>query len=280
MPDIKTLARTKDVDLVNTFTKSLAKLAAMLSSCEPIHAAAGETLHQKKITGKLSTESYTEGEEIPISTYTWADVQTFEVALKPYRRKTTLQEIKKRGYDGAVNATDEAMLSDIQRGIKKDFIDLLATGGSTAKGANLTATAANAWAVLSNLVEDYAFGDVDPVFFANPVDFAKQIGESEVFSAFGVSFIENWAGLGTLVSTGSVPAGTLYVTPKGNVKIYVAPTDGDDLFGFYTDETGYIAVTHSAEPAKLAYDTVAYTGLKFFAEYVDFVVKGTIAPEA
>ena len=33
MPDIKTLAAARNVDLVNTFTKSLDKLAAMLSTC-------------------------------------------------------------------------------------------------------------------------------------------------------------------------------------------------------------------------------------------------------
>ena len=58
MPDIKSLAYSRNVDMVNTFTKSLTKLAMMLSACEPIKAAPSETLHQKKITGKLTTEEY------------------------------------------------------------------------------------------------------------------------------------------------------------------------------------------------------------------------------
>lgn len=281
MPDIKTLAAARNVDLVNTFTKSLNKLTAMLSTCAPIQAAVGETLHQKKITGKLSEEEYTEGQDIPLSTYSFQDVKTYEVALKPYRKQTTLQEVKKRGYDAAVDKTDAAMLSDIQHGIKKDFVAALGAEGTTAAtGKSLVATAANAWAALSNLVEDYGFGDAQVVYFVNPVDFAKQIGESEVFSAFGIPYIENWAGLGTLVSTGSVAAGTIYATVKDNVKVYVAPTDGDELFGCYTDESGYIAVSHSAELKSLTYDTVAYVGLVFFAEYIDFVVKGTIAATA
>ena len=272
MPDIKTLAAARNVDLVNTFTKSLEKLTAMLSTCAPIHAAVGETLHQKKITGKLSEVAYTAGQDIPLSSYTYEDVTTFEVTLKPYR---------KRGYDGAVDKTDAAMISDMQRNIKKDFVAALGAEGTTAAtGKSLVATAANAWAALSNLTEEYGFGSGETVYFANPVDFAKQIGESEVFSAFGISYIENWAGLGTLVSTGSVTAGTIYATVKDNIKVYVAPTDGDDLFGFYSDESGYIAVSHSPELKSLTYDTVAYVGLVFFAEYIDFVVKGTIAPTA
>ena len=266
MPDIKTLAAARNVDLVNTFTKSLEKLTAMLSTCAPIHAAVGETLHQKKITGKLSEAKYTPGQDIPLSSYAYEDVTTFEVTLKPYRKQTTLQEVKKRGYDGAVDKTDAAMISDMQRDIKKDFVAALGAEGSTAAtGKSLVATAANAWAALSNLTEDYGFGSGETVYFANPVDFAKQIGESEVFSAFGISYIENWAGLGTLVSTGSVTAGTIYATVKDNIKVYVAPTDGDDLFGFYSDESGYIAVSHSPELKSLTYDTVAYVGLVFFA---------------
>ena len=125
MPDIKTLAAARNVDLVNTFTKSLEKLTAMLSTCAPIHAAVGETLHQKKITGKLSEVAYTAGQDIPLSSYTYEDVTTFEVTLKPYRKQTTLQEVKKRGYDGAVDKTDAAMISDMQRNIKKDFVAAL-----------------------------------------------------------------------------------------------------------------------------------------------------------
>ena len=106
MPDIKTLAAARNVDLVNTFTKSLEKLTAMLSTCAPIHAAVGETLHQKKITGKLSEAEYTPGQDIPLSSYAYEDVTTYEVTLKPYRKQTTLQEVKKRGYDGAVDKTE------------------------------------------------------------------------------------------------------------------------------------------------------------------------------
>ena len=280
MADIKTLAKARDIDMANTFNRSIEKLAAMLSSCEPIPAQAGETLKMKKITGKLSEEAYVEGQDIPLSSYTYEDVATYEMAIKPYRKQATLAEIKKRGYEAAVDKTDAAMLSDIQATIKKGFVDLLATGTATATGTNLVATCANAWATLSNNVEEMGFGDVEAVFLVNPVDFAKCIGDSEVFSAFGIAYIENWSGLGTLISTASVPAGTVYATVKNNVKLYVAAADGDDVFGFYTDESGYIAVQHAATLKSITYDTVAVVGVQFIAEYTDFVVKGTIAPTA
>ena len=124
MPDIKTLAAARNVDLVNTFTKSLDKLAAMLSTCTPIQAAVGETLHQKKITGKLSEAAYTEGSDIPLSSYAYEDVKTYEVAIKPYRKQTTLQEVKKRGYAAAV---DKSIDLDELNYLNKKFNDLSKT---------------------------------------------------------------------------------------------------------------------------------------------------------
>lgn len=276
--DIKTLAVARDVDMVNTFNQSITKLAQMLSNCDPIKAHAGETLKQKHITGKLSEDAYTEGEDIPVSTYKWEDIKTFSVEIKPYRKRTTLQEVKKRGYEAAVDSTDAAMISDIQANIKKDFVGVLAAENTAVTGENLVATAATMWATLSNEVEDKGFGDVEAVFFVNPLDFATCIGKSEVFSAFGINYIEAWAGLGTLVSTSKVEAGTVYATVKQNIKLYTATNEGDEVFGFYTDETGYIAVTHEATVKNLCYDTVAYVGISMFAEYTNFVIKGTITP--
>ena len=58
MPDIKTLAAARNVDLVDTFTKSIAKLAKMLSACDPIKRtsdddAAPEEDHRQALRGSL-----------------------------------------------------------------------------------------------------------------------------------------------------------------------------------------------------------------------------------
>lgn len=279
MADIKTLAKTRDVDFVDTFTKTLDVLASMLSTCEPIPAVAGETLHVKKITGSLSTEKYVEGQDIPLSKYTWEDVATIEVELVPFRKQATLQEIKKRGYEAAVDKTDAEMLGDVQDMVKSNFMNVFsnATDALTVTGANFAQAAAKMWGTLKNEAEKYHFGMGKVVYFANPIDFAECIGGSEVFSAFGISFIENWAGFGTLVSTASVPMGTIYATLDKNVKVYATNAEGDDVFGFYTDESGYIAIQHAPAITSLAYDTICYTGTTFFAEYTNFIVKGTIA---
>ena len=42
----------------------------------------------------------------------------------------------------------DAMLKDIQKGIRKDFFDFVATGTGKASGATFQATLANAWGQL------------------------------------------------------------------------------------------------------------------------------------
>lgn len=280
MADIKTLAKVADIDFVRTFTENASKLLQMVGTMEAIPANAGETLKQRQITGTLSTDAYVEGELVPLTKYQTTDVQTFEITLKPYRVVTTLQDVQKRGYERAVVEKDTKLISDMQADIKQSVITALETGTFTATGKSLIKTAANAWATLQNEVEDNGFGDVEPVFFCNPLDFATNIGDSDVFSAFGFQYIQNWVGLGNLISTSKVPQGTIYCTAKQNLKVYYIPADTAQGFEFYTDESGLVAVQHDTVLNKLSYETVAWSALLFFAEYTNFIVKGTIAPSA
>jgi hypothetical protein len=278
--DIKSESIVADVELVNQFNLNASKLIEMLGAADPIPAHAGETLKEWKVTGALSTEAYTEGEDIPLSKYEKAEVKTYELTLKPYRKATTLQSIQKRGYAAAVDETDAAMLRDIQAGIKKSVVDALATAELSATGTDLKSAAANAWAALMNKAEEYGFGDIQPVFFVNPSDFADMVGKSDTLSAFGLSYIEGAFGLGNMVATAAVPAGTVYAVPQSNLKVYYIDASEGQGFEFYTDESGLIAVQHDATLRNLSYETVAWTALTVFAEYADLIAKGTIAPAA
>ncbi len=278
--DIKTLSRVQDVELADQFNADAAKLIEMLGVAEPMPAHAGETLKLWKVTGALSTDAYTEGEDIPLSKYEKTEVRALEVELKPYRKVTTLQTVQRRGYSAAVDETDAAMLRDIQAGIKKGIVAALETAELSATGTDLKSAAANAWAALTNKAEEYGFGDVQPVFFANPADFAAMVGASEVISSFGMSYITGFIGLGNLVATGSVPAGTVYAVPQSNLKAYYIDANEAEGFDFQTDDSGYIAVKHDDHITNLTYETVAWTALTVFAEYADLIAKGTIAAKA
>ncbi len=275
--DINKLAKVQDMQLADKFALSAQNLVKMLGNCELIPANPGETLKQYKVTGTRSIVEYVEGKEVPVTTFENKVVATHEAVLKPYRIQTTLQEVQKRGYENAVTAKDNKLVAEMQGDIKAGLIAGLETGTGTASGTDMIKAALNAFAKLQNAMEDY--GDFTPVFFCNPVDFAAAIGEKEVITAFGLQYVEGFAGLGNLIGTAKVTEGNLYCTASENMKVYyINASNGAELgFGFTSDETGIVAIAHSAELKNLCYDTVAWTAIKVFPEYVDFVVKATIA---
>lgn len=274
------LTKAVDADFATTFELKASKLIEMLGVTQAIPAGPKETLSQYKLTGELSTEAYVKGNEIPTTEYNREKVRDFAITLDYYHTKTYLEDIITKGYDQAVNESDERLINQIQSKIKKKMITALGTGTGTAEGTDFVKCASNAWAKLKNASEDY--GDTTALFFANPIDFAETIANSEVFAAFGLQYITNWAGLGNLIFTNSVPAGSIYCTASGNIKVHYIPASSAKLpdIDLKTDETGYIAVCHQSTLVKAAYDTVAISGIEIFPEIVDLVFKGTIKAAA
>lgn len=274
------LTKAVDADFAATFELKATKLIEMLGVTQAIPAGPKETLSQYKLTGELSTEPYVKGKEIPVTEYNRQKVRDFSITMDYYHTKTYLEDITTKGYDQAVNESDERLINQIQSKIKKKMITALGTGTGTAEGTDFVKCASNAWAKLKNASEDY--GDTTALFFANPLDFAETIANSEVFAAFGLQYITNWAGLGNLIFTNAVPVGSIYCTASGNVKVHYIPASNAQLPGveFKTDETGYIAVCHQPVLNMAAYDTVAVSGIEIFPEIVDLVFKGTIKAAA
>ena len=178
--------------------------------------------------------------------------------------------------------TDQKMLQDIQKGIRKKFFDYLATGTGAASGVGLQAALAQAWGQLQILFED---DTIESVYMLNPLDIADYLSTAQVStqSAFGMTYIENFLGLGTVFLNSSVPKGKIYATAKENIVLYYIPVNGADLgeaFTFTSDETGYIGVHHEADYTNLTADTVAVSGVGLFAENISGVVVSTIAAPA
>ena len=71
--------------------------------------------------------------------------------------------------------TMSALLKDVQKGIKKDFFDMLATGTGAATGATFQAAIAQTWGKLQVLFEDT---DIDAVYFMNPEDVADYLSSA------------------------------------------------------------------------------------------------------
>ena len=276
------LARVRSLDFNLQFTGSLTKLIEVLGVTRKIAVQEGTALKQLKVTGTLESGAVAEGELIPLSKYETEEVTVGEVILNKWRKGTTAEAILKGGYDQAVGATTDKMLKDIQRTIRQGLFTFMATGTGTASGASLQPALAQAWGQLAVLFEDDA---VESVYFLNPLDVADYLGTAtiDMQTVFGMNYVENFLGLGTVFFNSSVPQGTFYATAKENIVTYfinVASGDIGGAFGLTADETGYIGINEYPDKDTARVIDLVMSGVTFFPERVDGIVVGTIGEEA
>ena len=272
------LAKVRDVDFAERFSTSIETLMKMLGVTRKIEKKAGETLKAYKVTGTLESGTVAEGEVIPLSKYSTTYATIGEATLEKWRKVTTAEAISEKGYGQAVNDTNNKMLKDIQKKVRKKFVDFLATGTGSATGTSLQAAIAHVWGQLQVLFEDTS---VDTVYFMNPLDVADYLGTAQISTqtAFGMSYIENFLGMGTVILASDVPKGKVYGTASENIVLYYIPVTSADMaeaFELTADATGLIGIHTGPAYDKLSAETVAASGVGLFAEKLDGVVIGSI----
>ena len=272
------LARVREIDFTLMFTESLRKLTEALGVTRKVAKQAGTVLKSYKATGTLEEGKVAEGETIPLSKYTTKAVNYGEIALKKWRKATSAEAIIERGYDQAVGMTTERMLKDVQKGIRKDFFTFLGTGTGSATGAGLQAALAQTWGKRQTLSED---DDIQAVHIINPLDIADYLATATITTqtAFGMTYIEDFLGMGKVFMNSSVPKGTIYSTAQDNLVLYYVPVNGADLneaFSFTSDATGYIGIHEEPDYTNMTASDTVVNGMTLFAERLDGVVKTTI----
>ena len=109
------------IDFTGRIADGIKTLQKVLGVTSITPLAAGMTVKQYKTTVTKNAATYTEGAEIPVSKAQRTLVKTFEIALVPYRVRTTLQAIKKAGRAHAINEQDAKLLKLVRGDIKTDF---------------------------------------------------------------------------------------------------------------------------------------------------------------
>ncbi len=276
------LAKVREVEFTFMFSESLKKLIEALGVTRKIPKQAGTVLKAYKATGTLEDGNVAEGELIPLSHYQTEPINFGEITLKKWRKATSAEAIVEKGYDQAVTMTTDAMLKDVQKGIRKTFFDFLATGTGEATGATFQATLAQTWGQLETLFED---DDIQAVYFMNPLDVADYLATAQISlqTVFGMSYVQNFLGLGTVFFNSSVPKGKIYATAVDNIVMYYIPANGADLgevFSFTFDELGLIGIHEQPDYDNMTAKDTVVSGIVLFAERIDGVVVGTIGAGA
>lgn len=274
------LARVREAEFVSMFQDNVKKLTELLGVSRMIPKEAGTVLKAYKSTGTLQSGVVGEGETIPLSKYKTEPINYGEISLKKWRKATSAEAIIGGSFEQAVTMTTDRMLKDVQKAVRGTFVDFLATGSSTAEGTGLQAALADTWGKLQTLFEDDA---VQPVHFINPLDIADYLKGATISTqtAFGMSYVEDFLGMGTVIMTNLIPKGTIYSTVKDNLVLYYVPVNGSDLgnaFEFTADSTGLIGIHEEADYTNMtAFDTVV-NGMVLFADRLDGIVVTSINP--
>ena len=291
------MAKAREVDFVERFSHNiLSKLMEALGVTRKIPMSEGTTMYVYKTTGTLQSGAVPEGEIIPLSQFARTKAPVGEITLMKWRKASSAEAIKKSGYAEAVNETDKKLLSEVQKTIRTSFFTYLTgfvqpasgtegqTGyvpavGTTVTGATLQAVLAKSWGKLQVLFENDA---AEAVHFINPETIADYLATATITTqtAFGMTYIEDFLGMGTVVMNSQIPVNQVYSTAKENLIMYYLTMNGDiaSAFNLTADQTGFIGIKSGYQNEERAQiESLVMSGIQFLVEYADGVVKGTIS---
>lgn len=267
------------IDCVSKLSSNIVELQKVLGITELEPMTAGTTIKIYKMEQVNTPEQVAEGETITLTKINRTLARTVELVLKKFRRNTTAEAIQKTGREISINKTDGKLISSIQKGIKKDFYSMLLEGTGTASGATFQAALAAAWGAVTKFYEDE---DATPIHFVSSDDVADYLGTAQVTlqQAFGMSYIEDFLGLGTVVINPNMTKGKVASTAKENLHgAYIPANTGDvaKTFGLTSDKTGLVGMTHQPVSGNATVDTLAMSGVVFYPELLDGVILTEIA---
>lgn len=266
------------IDFTSRLTSNITELQQLLGVTDMTPMASGTTIKVYKMVQVNTPEQVAEGETIKLTKFQRKLAKQIDLKLNKYRKSTTAENIQKVGRQRAINESDTLLVSGIQKEIKGKFYDFLRLATGSATGSNLQSTLAAVWGAIQ---QQYKDTDATPIYFVSTADIAEYLSGAQISlqTAFGFTYVENFLGLGTVVITPELSAGELYGTARENINgAYVPATSGDvaQTFGLTGDTTGLVGMTHQIKGDNATVETIAFSGVVFYPELTDGIIKGTI----
>lgn len=275
MANLAVEAKAQDINFITKFEASMAPLLAILGKTDVETVAPGAAYKIYKTSGTIGTGEVAEKALIPDAGIELGNPQTLEITYKKFRNMTGIEKIGKHGYTLAVGKTNNDLLRQVQNKVRTSIYAGISEGTGTGTGATFQVAVANAAAEVAVKFEGEA---ATPVFFVNPRDLFGYLGTANITlqTAFGLSYLQNFMGIGNVVADSNVTQGTVIGTAVENLTV-LAPTITDiPGMELTTDESGIIAVHNGAVYENAAVQTVVYCGLGVYPVFLDRIFKVTI----
>lgn len=275
MPNLAIQAQAQEINAVAKFESDLHNLLALLGKEDVNVVAPGTAFKIYKSSGTLSAASVAEKALIPDSNIAMDDGTLVEITFDKYRNLVSIEKIAKVGYGTAVGGANASLIRQAQAKVRQSIIAATnATGVGTASAATFKAKLAKGAAYVAKKFEDEVF---TPIHFVNTDDAYDYLGAADITvqNAFGISYIANFVGLGTVILDSNVTAGTVFSTACENLDVVAANCTMIDGMEMTTDESGLLAVHVSPKYENGAIETVVYSGIRALPVFADRICKVT-----
>ena len=291
------LTKAREVDFVNRFSDGVLKgLLEALGVERAVALQEGTTLYVTRTEGTLEDGAVAEGAVIPLSEYKRVREPVGEIAIRKWRKATTAEAIEREGYGPAVRETDRALMEDVQKAVRAEFFSFLTSIVKPAEGTDgedgyvpaagvsftadtMQAVLARSWGELQVLFGDDA---VQTVHFINPLTVSEYLSTAPISmnKAFGMNYVSDFLGLGTVVMSSQIPRGEVYSTATKNLVLYYLNMNGGDLseaMRLTADDTGFIGIRSGYPVGERAQvESLVMSGVRCMVVCADGVVKGKI----
>lgn len=270
----------KSIDYTTNFSSELTGFAQALGITRPFAVQDGFKIKMyTKPDVELADGNVAEGDIIPLSKVTPKPHSEKEITLKKYRKATSAEAIQRYGLDQAINLTDEALIAEIQKGVRDDLFTMVQAGQETDNlSTGLQGALASAWGAVQVAFEDDTVGTI---VFAHPLDVAETIANKSLTleNRFGLNYYTDATGTTVFTST-QVARGSIYATAPSNLQIAFIPANSDlgQSFNLTADSTGFLGMKHFVHDSTMTHQTLVASGILMFPERVDGVIKVPLTP--
>lgn len=270
--------RAREIDFVTSFGKNLQALLDILGITRMIRKENGSALKTKEVKGTLQSGDVPEGNEIPLSQYTVEEKVFDTIKIDKYRKSVSIEAIAERGYDAAVQSTDEEFKSDLTNVVSDRFYAQLKAGSLVGHESTWQMAFAMAIGKVVNKFQEMKRTATGISVWVNTLDVYKYLGAADITlqTAFGFKYMKNFMGADTVFVTSKIPEGVVIATPINNIAAYYVDP-GDSEFAkaglqYTTDSaTGFIGFHVQGTYERAISDMFAIMGLRLFCEYLDAI---------
>lgn len=283
--DIQVTAR--EVDFVTRFSNNFEALREILGIMRPIKKAPNTVLKSKYAEITLQSGDVGEGEEIPFSKATVKEKDYATLKLEKYGKAVTAEAIIDHGYEAAVEMTDAALLNELQGNVTDRFYTFLGTGKLTSTETSWQMAIAMAIGRVKDKFKKMRKTSTNIILFVNTLDAYKYLGAANITvqTAFGLDYIQNFMGAGTVIISSEIPEGKVYATPSENIVLYYIDPSESDLqragINFtVVGETNLIGAHVEGNHRRVQSEIEVLMGFTMFAEYLDAIAVITVQDHA